>query len=455
MERERLGSRLGFILISAGCAIGIGNVWKFPYLVGQNGGGLFVLIYLFFLVVLGIPVMTMEFSMGRASRRSPVRMYQKLEPAGTKWHLHGYVAMIGNIMLMMYYTTVAGWMLEYFVMEMKGTFKGLTAPEVANVFSGVMASPLYQIIAVAIVVFAGFFICGQGLQNGLEKVTKVMMILLLMLIVVLAVHSIMLPHAKAGLSFYLKPSLSRMKEVGYFNVIVAAMNQAFFTLSLGVGAMAIFGSYIGNDRSLTGESVMVASLDTFVAIMAGLIIFPACSAFGVDVGSGPSLIFITLPNIFNNMRAGQLWGVLFFLFMLFAAFSTVTAVFENIIACIMDLSGWTRKKASIFGFFLIFFLSIPCVLGFNLLSGVHLLGGSSSIMDFEDFIVSSILLPLGSLIFVLFCTRKKGWGWDSFIAEADKGRGLKFPAWSRVYMTYVLPLIIIAIFVIGIISTFK
>ncbi|MGN0709359.1 MAG: sodium-dependent transporter, partial [Anaerovoracaceae bacterium] len=405
MERERLGSRLGFILISAGCAIGIGNVWKFPYLVGQNGGGLFVLIYLFFLVILGIPVMTMEFSMGRASRRSPVRMYQQLEPAGTKWHLHGYVAMIGNIMLMMYYTTVAGWMLEYFVMELKDDFKGLTAPEVANVFSGVMASPLYQIIAVAVVVFAGFFICGQGLQNGLEKVTKVMMIMLLILILVLAVHSILLPRAKSGLSFYLKPSIENMKNAGYFNVIVAAMNQAFFTLSLGVGAMAIFGSYIGNDRSLTGESVMVAVLDTFVAIMAGLIIFPACSAFGVDVGSGPSLIFITLPNIFNHMPAGQLWGVLFFLFMVFAAFSTVTAVFENIIACIMDLSGWTRRKASVFGFFLIFALSIPCVLGFNVLSGLHPLGGTSSVMDFEDFIVSSILLPLGSLIFVLFCTR--------------------------------------------------
>lgn len=450
MERERLGSRLGFILISAGCAIGIGNVWKFPYLVGQNGGGLFVLVYLFFLIVLGIPVMTMEFSMGRASRKSPVKMYQALEPAGTKWHIHGFIAFIGNVMLMMYYTTVAGWMLEYFYLEAKDHFRGLSATEVGNVFSGVMASPVSEVIAVLIVIFAGFFVCGIGLQDGLEKVTKVMMIMLLALIVVLAVHSVLLPGGGKGLAFYLKPSMANVEKVGFWNVVVAAMNQSFFTLSLGIGAMAIFGSYIGNEHSLTGESVLVASLDTFVAIVAGIIIFPACFAYGVAPDSGPGLIFITLPNIFNHMSGGRLWGMLFFLFMLFAAFSTVTAVFENIIACLMDMTGWSRKKTCVIGFFLLSALSIPCALGFNVLSGIHPMGGSSSIMDLEDFIVSNCLLPLGSMIFVIFCTHKIGWGWDNFLEEADKGNGLKFPAFTKFYMKWILPLVILAIFVIGI-----
>jgi NSS family neurotransmitter:Na+ symporter len=451
MKREKLGSRLGFILLSAGCAIGIGNVWKFPWLTGQNGGGAFVLIYLFFLVILGIPVMTMEFSMGRASRRSPVKLYEKLEPKGTYWHLHGPIAMIGNYLLMMFYTTVAGWMLQYFFMSATGTFTGKSSKEVANVFNTMLSDPIKLVIAMAIVVVVGFFINARGLQNGLEKITKVMMLALLIIMLILAVNSIFLPGASKGLKFYLMPNITEIKKVGIFNVIVSAMNQSFFTLSLGIGAMAIFGSYIEKDHALLGESVNVALLDTFVAIVSGMIIFPACFAYGVNPDSGPSLIFITLPNIFNHMPLGRLWGSLFFVFMTFAAFSTVLAVFENIMACTMDLLHCSRQKAALINCGLVFLLSLPCALGFNVLSGIHPLGGSTSFMDLEDFIVSNLLLPGGSLIYVLFCTRKNGWGWDNFIAEANTGRGIKIRQGMRFYMTWILPLIILLILILGLI----
>ncbi|MGM9536762.1 MAG: sodium-dependent transporter [Candidatus Onthomonas sp.] len=451
MQRELLGSRLGFILISAGCAIGIGNVWKFPYMVGQYGGGAFVLCYLFFLVILGLPVMTMEFAMGRASRKSPVRLYQRLEPKGSKWHLHGYAAMAGNYLLMMFYTTVAGWMLHYFVDTAAGAFQGLDAAGVGNRFSEMLADPVSMVGYMLVVVIAGFAICSLGLQNGLERVTKFMMLALLGIMVVLAVHSIFMSGGSEGLAFYLLPDLDRMREIGIGNVIVGAMNQAFFTLSLGIGAMAIFGSYIGRERALLGEAVNVAVLDTFVAFTSGLIIFPACFAFGVQPDSGPGLIFITLPNVFNQMGLGRLWGSLFFVFMTFAALSTVLAVFENIISCTRDLTNWSRKKACAVNLVLMILLSLPCALGYNLLSGFQPLGPGSSVLDLEDFLVSNILLPLGSLIFVLFCVTRYGWGWEKFVIEANHGKGLKVAAWMRPYMTYVLPVIVLVIFVLGLI----
>lgn len=451
MQRESLGSRLGFILISAGCAIGIGNVWKFPYLCGQSGGGLFVLVYLFFLIILGLPTMTMEFAMGRASRKSPVRMYQELEPKGSKWHLHGILCMIGNYLLMMYYSTVAGWMLQYFFRTAAGSFENLDADQVAGAFTGGLASPLIQVGCMAIVVALGFFVNSQGLQNGLEKVTKVMMLALLVIMVILAVNSIFLPGAGEGLKFYLLPSLKRAKEVGIFQVIASAMNQAFFTLSIGIGSMAIFGSYIGRDQALLGESVNVVILDTFVAICSGLIIFPACFAYGVQPDSGPSLIFITLPNIFNHMALGRLWGSLFFVFMTFAAFSTVLAVFENIMAMCMDQFGWTRKQSGLYNAIAMTILSLPCALGFNVWSFIQPLGEGSSVLDFEDLIVSNYILPIGAFIFVLFCTTRYGWGWDNFVKEADEGNGLKVQKWMRPYMTFILPLIVILVFILGVI----
>lgn len=451
MERESFGSRLGFILLSAGCAIGIGNVWKFPYLVGQNGGGAFVLIYLFFLVIMGVPVMTMEFAMGRGSKKSPVKMYQQLEKPGSRWHIHGLICMIANVILMMFYTTVAGWMLQYFVKTATGQFAGKDADAVAAVFGDMLMQPGKMVIAMGITVVAGFFVCSIGLQQGLEKVTKVMMICLLIIMVVLAVNSIFLKGAAEGLAFYLKPDLTRMKNAGFGNVVVAAMNQSFFTLSLGIGSMAIFGSYIDREHSLMGEAVNVALLDTFVAITSGLIIMPACFAFGVEPGAGPGLIFITLPNIFNNMPLGRLWGSLFFIFMSFAAFSTVLAVFENIMACLMDLTGWDRKKTGLICTIGMFILSLPCLLGFNVLSNIQPMGPDTGIMDLEDFIVSNLLLPGGSLLFVLFCTLRYGWGWDKFTAEADAGKGLKVAGWMRPYMTFVLPVIILVILVIGLI----
>lgn len=454
MEREKLKSRLGFILISAGCAIGIGNVWKFAYMAGQGGGGFFVLLYLLFLVMLGIPIMSMEFAVGRASQKSPAQAYKALEKAGQKWHIHGYIALIGNYLLMMFYTTVAGWMLYYFYLTSTGKFVGLNTDGVANVFSEMLQKPVTMTICMLIIVVVGFFICSIGLQNGLEKVTKVMMVALLAIMVILAINSFFMKGAKEGLSFYLIPSIERAKEAGIGNTAVGAMNQAFFTLSIGIGAMAIFGSYIGKDRSLLGESVTIAALDTFVAITSGLIIFPACFTFGVDQTQGPSLVFITLPNIFNNIPFGRVWGSLFFVFMTFAAFSTVLAVFENIVSCGMELTGFNRKKSSIVNMILVALLSMPCVLGFNLWSFDWLGAFGGSFLDFEDFLVSNIWLPLGSLIYLLFCTSKFGWGWKNYKEEANTGKGIKIHNWMRVYLTYILPLIVLFIFAFGIYDKF-
>lgn len=450
MQREKLGSRLGFILLSAGCAIGIGNVWKFPYMAGQYGGGAFVLFYIFFLLVLGLPIMTMEFAVGRASQKSPVMSYQALEKPGQKWHLHGYLCMIGNYLLMMFYTTVAGWMLHYFYLTASGRFAGATSETVANMFTEMLGQPLMMGGWMVLVVIVGFGVCSMGLQNGLERVTKVMMIALLAIMVVLAVNSVTMEGAAEGLSFYLKPDFARMQEIGIGATIVGAMNQAFFTLSLGIGAMAIFGSYIGKDRALLGEAVHVAVLDTFVAIVAGLIIFPACFSFNVAADSGPSLIFITLPNIFNHMAWGRLWGSLFFVFMAFAAFSTVLAVFENIISCGMDLTGASRKKVAGVNIILMILLSLPCVLGYNLWSGFMPFGDGSAVLDLEDFLVSNLWLPLGSLIYLLFCTSRYGWGWKNFKDEANQGRGLKVKDGMRIYVTYILPIVVLIIFALGI-----
>lgn len=450
-QREQLGSRLGFILLSAGCAIGIGNVWKFPYMVGQYGGGAFVLIYLFFLVILGIPVMTMEFAMGRAGQRSPARLYQQLEPKGSKWHLHGYVAMAGNYILMMFYTSVAGWMLDYFVRTAGGQFVGADTDGVAAQFSQMLGDPLRMTLFMGIIVVVGFLVCSFSLQKGLERITKWMMVALLVIMVVLAINSVCTAGGSQGLRFYLVPDLARMKKVCIGNVVAGAMNQAFFTLSLGIGAMAIFGSYIGKERALMGESARVAALDTLVALCSGLIIFPACFAYGVQPDSGPSLIFITLPNIFNHMPLGRVWGSLFFVFMSFAAFSTVLGVFENIVSCTMDLSGWSRKKACLFNGILMLLLSMPCVLGFNVLSKFQPLGPGTGVLDLEDFVVSNLLLPLGSLIFIFFCTSRYGWGWKNFTKEANTGKGLKVQRWMRGYMCYVLPVLVAVILVLGLI----
>ena len=453
MEREKLGSRLGFILLSAGCAIGIGNVWKFPYITGQNGGAIFVLVYIACLILLGLPVMTMEFAMGRGAQKSPVKMYQELEPEGSKWHIHGYVAMAGNIILLMCYCTIAGWMLQYCMDTAAGKFVGMDSATVGTMFgamtqnTGAMATYTIATVLLATVV------CSFSLQGGLERVTKWMMLALLSIMVVLAINSCLLDGAAEGLKFYLLPDFKRFTEAGIGNVVVAAMNQSFFSLSLGIGSMAIFGSYLKKDRSLMGEAVNVICLDTFVALTAGLIIFPACSAFGVEAGAGPSLVFITLPNIFNNMAGGRLWGSLFFLFMSFAALSTVFAVFENIVACLRDITGWERKKASWITGISLMVLCMPCVLGFTVLSNITILG--LSIMDFEDFVVSSILLPTGSLMFALFCVTRYGWGWKNFVAEANTGKGAKVQNWMRLYMTYVVPVIIAFIFFYGLYNFFK
>ena len=455
MQRERLGSRLGFILLSAGCAIGIGNVWKFPYMAGQYGGGIFVLIYLFFLLILGIPVMTMEFSLGRASQKSPVMMYQQLEKKGHKWHFHGYATLAGVYILMMFYTTVCAWMVQYFLYTSTGAFLGADSTQIANQFSTMLSQPVPMTLYMLGVVVVGFFICSFNLQKGLERVTKYMMLALLAIMILLAVNSVLLDGGKEGLVFYLKPDINKMKEIGIGNVIVGAMNQSFFTLSLGIGSMAIFGSYINKNRALMGESVNVAILDTFVAVCSGFIIFPACSAYGVEVNSGPNLLFITLPNIFNNLPFGRFWGSLFFVFMTFAAFSTVLAVFEAIIASFMDLTGWSRKKTCFVNAIIVFVLSLPCVLGFNVLSSITPFGEGSTIMDLEDFIVSNILLPLGSLTFTIFCVSRYGWGWKKFKAEANTGVGLKIGDWMRGYVTYILPIIIIILFVVGLYNFFK
>ena len=449
MERETLKSRLGFILLSAGCAIGIGNVWKFPYIAGQGGGGAFVLFYLIFLVILGLPIMTMEFAVGRASRKSPVRAYQALEKPGQKWHIHGYFTLIGCYLLMMFYTTVAGWMLHYFYMTAAGKLAGLNAEQVAGKFTEMLASPATMTFWMVFVVVVSILVCAKGLQSGLERVTKGMMIALLLIMVVLAVNSLFMPGAKEGLSFFLVPDFARMQEVGVVNTLVSAMNQAFFTLSLGIGAMSIFGSYIGKEHALLGESIRIVALDTFVAITAGLIIFPACFSYGVSPDAGPKLIFITLPNVFANMTGGRLWGTLFFVFMTFASFSTIIAVFQNILACLQESFGWSLKRACAVGTVFILLASVPCILGFNLWSGVQPMGPGSTVLDAEDFLVSNLLLPIGSLIYLLFCVTRYGWGWDNFIKEADTGNGIKFPKWARPYLTYVLPLIVLLIFVMG------
>lgn len=453
MQREHLGSRLGFLLLSAGCAIGIGNVWKFPWMTGQYGGGAFVLIYLLFLLVLGVPVLTMEFAMGRAAQKSPLKMYGQLKP-GSKWGWHGYVCLLGNIVLMMFYTTVAGWMLQYFVDTAAGVFTGLDAAAIEGKFMEMLGSPAKMTVYMGIVVVVGFSVISLGVQKGLERVTKWMMMALIVLLWVLAFHSMTLTGGSVGLRFYLIPDFQRMAEIGVGNVVVGAMNQAFFTLSLGIGSMAIFGSYIGKGHALMGEAVRVSLLDTMVALCSGLIIFPACFAYGVDVNSGPALIFMTLPNVFNHIALGRFWGSLFFLFLTFAAFSTVLAVFENIVCCVSELTGWCRKKTCFVSCIGIFLLSLPCLLGYNVWSHILPIAGHD-ILDSEDFLVSNLMLPLGSLIFVLFCTTRYGWGWEKFMQEANEGTGLKVAKWMRPYMTYVLPVIVLVIFVVGLIGFFK
>lgn len=454
-EREKFASRLGFILISAGCAIGIGNVWRFPYITGQYGGAAFVLVYLLFLIILGLPIMVMEFAVGRASQQSAARSFHVLEPKGAKWHLYGYGAMLGNYMLMAFYTTVGGWMLAYFYKMAKGEFVGLDPEQVGGVFSDMLANPGYLTFWMVVTVLVSFAVCSRGLQNGVEKVNKVMMVALLAIMIVLVFRAVTLEGATEGLTFYLKPDFSKLYEAegGLFESIFAAMGQAFFTLSLGIGALAIFGSYIGKDRSLTGEAISITVLDTFVALMSGLIIFPAAAAFDVDAGAGPELIFVTLPNIFNQMPGGRLWGALFFVFMSFAAFSTIIAVFQNIVSFGMDLWGWSRKKAIFLNLIFVLAISMPCILGFSVWRGVQI-PHIGDIQSIEDFIVSNNLLPLGSMVYLLFCTSRRGWGWKNFLREADTGEGLAFPRWMRVYVSYILPLIVLFIFVMGYVQKF-
>ena len=451
MKRESFKSRLGFLLVSAGCAIGIGNVWRFPYVTGQNGGGIFVLFYLIFLVIMGLPVLTMELAVGRASRKSAVLGYKALEKKGSKWHIHGWVAIFGCCMLMMYYTTVSGWMVTYFFKFLTGSFKsGMTTEDTAQAFSNLLGDPKQMAFWMILTVVVGFLVCSRGLQNGLEKISKFMMTALLLLIVVLAVHSLTLSNAAEGVKFYLVPNTEAVAAVGLKNVITAAMNQAFFTLSLGVAAMEIFGSYMGKDHTLAGEGVRICALDTFVAIMAGLIIFPACFSYNVEVNAGPSLIFITLPNVFINMSGGRIWGSLFFLFMTFASFSTVIAVFENIMSFCMDMFGWSRNKAALINCIVILIASLPCVLGYNVWSNLHLIGGRD-VLDSEDFIVSNLLLPIGSLIYLLFCVTKWGWGFEKYCEEANTGDGIKISKKLRPYFQFILPILIVFIPIQGLI----
>lgn len=443
MEREKFGSRMGFILLSAGCAIGIGNVWRFPYIAGMYGGGMFVLFYLFFLVAMGIPVMTMEFAVGRASRKSIIKSFTALEKPGQKWHLHGYLGMAGKYLLMMFYTSVAGWMLYYFYLMLTGKFSGKEQAQVDAMFQEMLESPMILTTVMVIVVAAGMLICSLGLQKGVERITKVMMLLLILIIVVLALRSMTLPGGAEGLKFYLLPDVQRMRDVGIPETITAAMNQAFFTLSLGLGSMAIFGSYVDKNHTLLGESVNIAILDTFVAFVSGLIIFPSCFAFTISPDMGPSLIFITLPNIFNHMAGGRIWGTLFFIFMTFAAFSTILAVFENIISCGMDLFGWSRKKSCMINLAALIALSLPCVFGYNIWSAFQPLGEGSTILDLEDFMVSNVLLPLGALVYLLFCVTRFGWGFENYLKETNTGEGMKMPKWIRIYVTYILPILLL------------
>ena len=451
MKRESFKSRLGFILVSAGCAIGIGNVWRFPYVAGQNGGGIFVLFYLIFVVAMGLPVLTMELAVGRASRKSAVLGYKALEKPKSRWHIHGWVAMFGCYMLMMYYTTVSGWMVAYFFKFLKGDFRsGITADDTAAAFSGLLADPGQMAFWMVVTVVLGFLVCSRGLQNGLEKISKFMMSALLILIVVLAVHSFTLSGAGKGIEFYLIPNLDTVSDVGIKNVITAAMNQAFFTLSLGVAAMEIFGSYMGKEHTLAGEGAKICALDTFVAIMSGLIIFPACFSYGVEVGAGPSLIFITLPNVFVNMTGGRVWGCLFFMFMTFASFSTVIAVFENIMSFAIDMFGWSRNKAALVNGVIILIASLPCVFGYNIWSDLNLIGGRD-VLDSEDFIVSNLLLPIGSLVYLLFCVTKWGWGFEKYLDEANTGKGLNISKKLKPYFQFILPLLILFILIQGLV----
>ena len=453
-QRETLASRLGFLFLSAGCAIGLGNVWRFPYITGVYGGGAFVIMYLIFLIILGLPVIIMEFSVGRASRQNIGGAFRKLEPAGTKWHVFGYVAIAGNYLLMMFYTTVAGWMLYYFYAMVKGDLSGLNPEQTSSFFGSMLANPSVNVVWMLITIAIGFLVCAGGLRNSVEKVAKIMMSFLFAIMLLLVIRAVTLPGASKGIAFYLKPDFNRMIENGLWSAVYAAMGQAFFTLSLGIGAMTIFGSYIDKKRSLTGESLHILGLDTLAAFMAGLIIFPASAAFGIDAGSGPGLVFVTLPNIFNVLPWGRLWGSLFFIFMSFAAMTTVIAVFENIVSYAIDILHWSRAKASIVNAVLIGILSVPCALGFNLLSGIQPLGKGSSILDAEDFIVSNNILPLGSMVFLLFCCHKIGWGWDKFIAEADAGEGVRFPKALRFYISWILPAIVFVIFIFGYIEKF-
>ena len=451
MERESFKSRLGFILVSAGCAIGIGNVWRFPYVAGENGGGLFVLLYLVFLVLMGIPVLTMELAVGRASRKSAVLGYKKLEKPKSKWHIHGWFCMLGCYLLMMYYTTVSGWMTSYFYKFATGTFdSGMTSEQVSGVFSQLQSNPIEMVIWMAIITILGFLVCSRGIQKGIEKVSKVMMIALLVLILALAVNSILLSGAGEGLKFYLVPDFEKVSEIGIGNIVSAAMNQSFFTLSLGIAAMEIFGSYMSKDNTLPGESVKICALDTFVAIMAGLIIFPACFSYGVEPDQGPALIFITLPNVFVNMAGGRIWGTLFFLFMTFACFSTIIAVFENIISLCIDMFGISRKKSVVINAVIILIASLPCVFGFNIWSGFELFG--QNVLGMEDFLVSNILLPVGSLIYLLFCVTKFGWGFDNYLAECNTGKGMKFARFLKPYFQFVLPILVLIVLVQGFIK---
>lgn len=454
MGREKFSSRLGFILISAGCAIGLGNVWRFPYIVGQYGGAAFVLIYAVFLVLLGLPIIVMEFAVGRASQKSAALSFDVLEPKGSKWHFEKWFAMAGNYILMMFYTTVAGWLFLYFVKMAAGDFAGLDADGVAGEFNAMLSNPSLMIGFMVLCVVFCFSVCAMGLQGGVEKITKLMMVSLLVLMVVLAINSVRMEGRRPGLEFYLKPDFNKIKETGIGEVVFAALGQSFFTLSIGIGALAIFGSYIGKERRLTGEAINVTILDTFVAFMAGLIIFPACFAYNIEPGQGPSLIFITLPNVFNNMPGGRFWGTLFFLFMSFAAASTVIAVFQNIVSFATDLTGCSVKKAVVVNMIAVTLLSLPCVLGFNVWSNVTPFGPGSTILDLEDFIVSNNLLPLGSLVYLLFCTSRYGWGFKNFLGEANEGKGIKFPVWARVYVSYIIPVVVLYIFVQGYWSKF-
>lgn len=455
MKRETFGSRLGFILVSAGCAVGIGNVWKFPYMCGQFGGAAFILIYLVFLLIMGIPVMVCEFGVGRASRHSVAAAYETLEPQGTKWHITKWIGIIGCYFLMMFYTTVGGWMLYYCVRSFSGDFVGADMETVSAGFSDMLGNMPLMTFWTILICIIGFGVCAFGIQKGIEKVSKFMMTALLLIMIVLAIHSVMMKGAGAGIRFYLIPDFRQMEEIGIGNVIFGAMSQAFFTLSIGIGAMLIFGSYMEKDQRLFGEAVNITVLDTIVALMAGFIIIPACFAYGIEPGAGPSLIFITIPNIFAQVAGGRVWGGLFFLFLSFAAFTTLVAVFENIISFDMDLFGWSRKKSTLVSLILIIILSMPCVMGFNVLAGFTPLGEGSTIMDLEDFIVSNNLLPLGSLGYVLFCTKKNGWGWSSFLEEINQGEGWKFPAGIKGYMSYGLPLLIIIIYLKGYYDKFQ